>query len=366
MKHFIVGPVEMYPSVKNILEKGYTYFRTEEYGNLVKDCLDKLSVMLGNSLENSLIYLASSGTGAMEAVVDNCMKNTDKALVINGGSFGHRFDELLNWHNIPHETINLNWDEVITKEHLSSYCNKGFNSLFVNLDETSSGKLYDIELLSQFCKKNNMYLIVDAISTFLADEYDMEKYGVDVTILSSQKGLCLSAGTSFVSFSKRMKDRVLKNSNSSSYYFNFKNYFKNLERGQTPFTPTVSTMYELNEMLNLIEKAGGKNCWIKSIAQKAQYFRKKALAMGLTIPSYPKSNTLTPLYFDDIDASMVVKILRDKYQLFVNPCGGDLAKNLLRVSHIGNTTIKDIDDLLEKLMLSIQEIKNRELVYDRQ
>ncbi len=364
MKHFIVGPVEMYPTVKNILEKGYTYFRTEEYGNLVKHCLDKLSTMLGNPLENSLIYLASSGTGAMEAVVDNCIKNTDKALVINGGSFGHRFEELLNWHNIPNETIDLSWDEIITKEHLSSYYNKGFNFLFVNLDETSSGKLYDIELLSQFCKENNMYLIVDAISTFLADEYNMEKYGIDITILSSQKGLCLSPGTSFVSFSKRMKEKILNSTNPSSYYFNFKDYIKNIERGQTPFTPAVSTMYELNEMLNLIEKSGGHECWIKSIAQKAQYFREKAQAMGLKIPDYPKSNTLTPLYFENIDASKVVKILRDKYQIFVNPCGGDLAKNLLRVSHIGNTTIEDIDDLLEKLKLSIDEVENREAIYE--
>ena len=30
MTQFIVGPVEMYPSTKKILEKGYTYFITNE------------------------------------------------------------------------------------------------------------------------------------------------------------------------------------------------------------------------------------------------------------------------------------------------------------------------------------------------
>ena len=103
MKHFIVGPVEMYESTKSVLTKGYTYFRTEEYGNMVKKCLSKVSEYLGNKEENSLIYLAASGTGAMEAAVDNCMNKNDKALVINGGSFGHRFCELLKWHNIPYE-----------------------------------------------------------------------------------------------------------------------------------------------------------------------------------------------------------------------------------------------------------------------
>ena len=53
-----------------------------------------------------------------------------------------------------------------------------------------------------------MFLVVDAISSFLADEYNMEKYGIDVTIISSQKGLCLSAGMSLVSFSQRMIDKI--------------------------------------------------------------------------------------------------------------------------------------------------------------
>ncbi len=361
MKQFIVGPVEMYPSTKHVLEKGYTYFRTEEYGNMVKKCLKKVSEYLGNSTENSLIYLAASGTGAMDAVVDNCMTQNDKALVINGGSFGHRFCELLKWHNVPFEAINLNWDETLTENHLQQYENKNFNTLFVNIDETQTGQLYDIKMLSDFCKRNNMFLVVDAISSFLADEYDMEKYGIDVTIISSQKGLCLSAGMSLVSFSKRMIEKINSNPLPKSYYFNFRDYFRNIERGQTPYTPAVTTMYELNDMIELIENAGGKDAWIKKVTDKCIYFRKKAAELGLKIPEYPKSNTLTPLYFDDVNAGEVVKILREKYQICVNPCGGEMSNKMLRVAHIGNTTIQDIDILLEKLMLAIKEVKDKKL-----
>ena len=365
MKHFIVGPVEMYESTKSVLTKGYTYFRTEEYGNMVKKCLSKVSEYLGNSEENSLIYLAASGTGAMEAAVDNCMNKNDKALVINGGSFGHRFCDLLEWHGIQYDSINLEWNEVVNLEHLKPFENQGFTTLFVNLDETSSGKLYDIRLLSDFCKRNNMMLVVDAISTFLADEYNMEKYGIDLTIISSQKGLCLSPGMSLVSFSKRMKEKVMNNPKPSSLYFNFKDYFKNIERGQTPYTPTVSIMYELKDMIDMIENSGGLNNWLKQVETKCKYFREKAQNLGLIIPDYPKSNTLTPLYFENINAGEIVKNLREKYQIFINPCGGKLAEKLLRVSHIGNITIEDIDELLEKMMMVINEIKNRELIYDR-
>ena len=359
MKHFIVGPVEMYPSTREVLKKGITYFRTDEYSEITNNCLARLSKLLGNENPNSLIYLAASGTAAMEAVVENCVNETDKALVINGGTFGKRFCDLLKFHNIPFDSIDLVWNETLTKQHLQKFENQNYSTMFVNLHETSTGQLYDIEMLSNFCHQKNMFLIVDAISTFMADDYSMEKYGIDATIISSQKGLCLSPGMSMVSFSKRMLEKVKNNTKVSSWYFDFKDYLRNIERGQTPYTPTVGIMYELQDMLNLIEKTGGKDVWLNIIKEKARYFRKKAKELGFKIPDYPLSDMLTPLIFKDVSAYEVIQVLKNKYRIFVNPCGGDLANKLMRISHIGNTTKEDIDELLEKMLLSIEEVKKQ-------
>ncbi|MCR4881488.1 MAG: aminotransferase class V-fold PLP-dependent enzyme [bacterium] len=366
MKHFIVGPVELYPFTKDIYNKDYFYFRTEEFGNMVKENMNRTSKLLNNNVENSLIYLTASGTAAMEAVIENCIANNDKALVINGGTFGKRFCELLKHHNAAYDSINLAWDEKLEWAHLLPYAQKGYTTLFVNLHETSTGQLYDIKILSDFCKENGMYLVVDAISTFLADDYDMEKYGIDVTIVSSQKGFCMSPGLSFISFSQRMKDKVLNNDFVKSQYFDFKDYFKNIERGQTPYTPAVFIMYELKAVLDYIDKIGGKDALLKIIEEKCIHFRKLAKENGLAFPEkYPLSNMLTPIICNDIKAGELVKHLRDKYELCVNPCGGALADKMFRVSHIGNTTVEDFDDLIEKIMLSINEIKNKEFAYDR-
>jgi len=363
MKHFIVGPVEMYPCTKNIYKDEHVYFRTNDFSQIVLDCLAKLSTLIGNKEKESLIYLTASGTGAMEAVVENCVNDNDKCLVINGGTFGKRFCELLKYHNKNYDSIDLSFGEALTKNHLEKYDNQGYTMLFVNLHETSVGQLYDIKLLNEFCKKNNMMLIVDAISTFLADDYNMQENGIDCTIVSSQKGLCLSAGLSFVSVSKRLKDKILNNVNSTTSYFNFKDYFKNIERGQTPYTPAVHIVYELKAILDYILKEGGKTRWLNIIEQKAIYFRKKAVEFGYNIPStYPLSNMLTPLFFEDIKASDVVKILKDKYQIFINPCGGELADKLVRISHIGNTTLTDIDDLFAKMNMIVKELKKQEVV----
>ena len=68
---------------------------------------------------------------------------------------------------------------------------------------------------------------------------------------------------------------------------------------------------------------------------------------------------LTPLVFEDVDAYEVIQVLKNKYRIFVNPCGGDLAHKLMRISHIGNTNLKDIDELLDKMLLSIEEVKKQ-------
>ena len=364
-KLFTIGPVELYQRTKEVRLHNFIHFRTDEYSEIVKDTLSSLSCLLGNHTKDSLIYLAASGTAAMEATVENCVSDDDKTLVINGGSFGHRFCELLEFHHKNYSSIDIEWNEQLTQDHLDPYENKAYTMLFVNIHETQTGQLYNIKMLSDFCKRNNMLLVVDAISSFLADEYDMEKYGIDLTIISSQKGLCLSPGMSFVSFSKRMLEKIENMPLPASKYFDFKDYLKNITRGQTPYTPPVLVMYELKDMLELIEKEGGLNARLNFVKEKAEYFRKKAKELGLTIPNYPLSNALTPLYFKNINAYEIIQVLKDKYRIFVNPCGGNLAPHLLRVAHIGNTTIEDLDELLDKLLLSIEEVKNKEYVYDR-
>ena len=138
----------------------------------------------------------------------NCLDKDDRVLVIDGGSFGHRFVELCRLHQIPCEVLELKFGDALTAERLQAYDGKGFTALLVNIHETSTGQLYDGKMLSEFCRKNNMYFIVDAISSFLADPISVREWGIDVLILSSQKGLALPPGLSAIVLSGRMMKRT--------------------------------------------------------------------------------------------------------------------------------------------------------------
>ena len=71
----------------------------------------------------------------------------DKALVINGGSFGQRFVQLLELHEIPHTEIRMRKGSALKAEMLAPYEGQGYTAFLVNIDETSTGVLYDIDLI---------------------------------------------------------------------------------------------------------------------------------------------------------------------------------------------------------------------------
>jgi aspartate aminotransferase-like enzyme len=174
---------------------------------MVRENLNKIGKLMGNPLEDHTIYLTCSGSGAMEAVVENCLDCRDRVLVVDGGVFGERFCSLLHHHRITFSSINLRWNEKLEYSHFAPFENKGYTALLINLCETSSGQLYDIGLVSSFCKRNDLLLVVDAISTFLADKYNMQDMGIDVSIVTSQKGLALSPPSkAFFLFTKRIEN----------------------------------------------------------------------------------------------------------------------------------------------------------------
>lgn len=59
------------------------------------------------------------------------------------------------------------------------------------MHETSTGVLYDMDMISAFCRENGLVLVVDAISAFLADDVSMKRWGADVVFTGSQKALAV-------------------------------------------------------------------------------------------------------------------------------------------------------------------------------
>lgn len=348
-KLFTVGPCEMYESTKRVGGLQVPYFRNDSFSKVLLHCERLFKEFVNAKDDDKFITLTSSGTGAMEAVVMNCLSGGDKALVVNGGSFGERFSRLCSIHGVDHVDLLLPFGETLSRSHLEHFRDVGCTALLVNIDETSTAQLYDLKLISDFCHENNLFLVVDAISSFGADHIDFSEMGIGALIVSSQKALSLPPGLALVLLeSEAYESRVLGHE-SGTMYFDFKDAVENGKRGQTPFTPAVSIILQLEDILMKIKDDGGIESWINRTAVLADDFRSKLSELPVRLPGYPMSNAVTLMIFDACDAREVNRRLEEEFGLIVNPCGGKNASDMSRVAHIGNHSIEDNDLLISAL-----------------
>ena len=195
----------------------------------------------------------------------------------------------------------------------------------------------------------------------------MDELAVDIMLTGSQKALACPPGISLIVLSSRAVERV-NNRNVRSMYFDLKNALKNGERGQTPFTPAVGILLQINARLKVIdeyftdtisriggitlkeiEQEGGVKEELKRIAALAADFRNKIKDLPVDICSESLSNAVTPLATRNCSAYNIFTVLKDEYGIWVCPNGGELADKIFRVGHIGCLTFEDNQKLIQAL-----------------
>ena len=338
-------------AVRAIGAEQVPYFRTAEFSQLMLENEQLIKKFAHATDESRVVFMTSSGSGGMETAIMNCLNKNDKALVINGGSFGERFVELLTLHEIPFAEIKLEHGKALKPEHLAPYEGKGYTAFLLQKHETSTGVHYDINLVSDFCKRNGCFLIVDTISTFLCDPFDMAALDAGVMITGSQKALACPPGIAVMALARSALERI-ERTKCCCQYFDLKLALKNQERGQTPWTPAVGVLRQINVRLKEIDGAGGDKSEIERTARLANYFRNKIKEYNLPfeIISESLSNAVTPLHPTTQSAFEIFLKIKDEYGMWICPNGGDMKDTVFRVGHIGCLTEKDYDRLIDAFL----------------
>ena len=350
MINFTVGPVQSSDIVRAIGAEQVPYFRTAEFSEIMLENEHLVKRFAHSTDDSRVVFLTCSGSGGMEAAIMNTLTKADKALVVNGGSFGQRFVELLNLHEIPFTEIKLEPGKALKQEHLTPYEGKGYTAFLLQKHETSTGVHYNIDLVSDFCKRNKCFLIVDTISTFLCDPFDMTSLDAGVMITGSQKALACPPGIAVMV--------RIEHTQCCCQYLDLKLALKNQERGQTPWTPAVSVLRQINARLKEIDAIGGAEAEIARTARLASYFRSQLQEYHLPfeIVSESLSNAVTPLHPLTQSAYEIFLKIKDEYGMWICPNGGEMKDTIFRVGHIGCLTEADYDKLIEAF-LNLREKK---------
>lgn len=349
-KLFVPGPVNVSEGLEYI-----GYFRDSNFTELVLEN-EKLLLKAIGCKKGRVIPYTCSGTGGMDAIVANLISKNDKVLVIDGGTFGRRWYEICKFYGKNVVRYSIEFGKDIDLENLTNMIDRiGATVVLTQHHETSSGQLYDIQNIGRITKKRGSLLIVDAISSFLTDPYDMDRFGADVTLISTQKGFRFDAGMAFVILNEVALTHSQK-VKKLNYYSNFDKYLNdyNLGRGHVPFTPIVSVVHQLNKKLKKLDKEKE----IKSVNKIALIFRKNIeslLDIIRFVPETPSNFLTSILIFDKrYNAKSLYDFLRHK-DIFVTPTGKQLDKYLknasntyFRVGHIG-CNLNEHKELIKEL-----------------
>jgi len=352
---FTPGPTPLPPQVQEALGRPIIHHRTAQYRALFKRVLQALQTVF--QTKQSVVVLTSSGTGAMETAVCNLLSPGDQAIVILGGKFAERWQELCQAFGVQVSAVPVAYGDAVDPERVRQALKQQPNAkaVFTTLCETSTGVVHDLQMVASMVRQTNAVLVVDAISGLLADDCQTDVWGIDVVVSGSQKALMLPPGLAFLSVSEKAWNLV-KQSKSPRYYYDLRKYQKALADDDTPFTSSVSLVVALDEALKLILEQGVPRV-LERCRIMAQATRAGCEAMGLSCFAKRPSNGVTAINVPaGVDGKKLLKHIEERYRMTFAGGQGEMAGKIFRVAHMGAIAPFDILVALGAIELALLEL----------
>lgn len=329
------GPTAVPPEVMLRMSQPLIHHRTLEFESLFTQVQEGLQWLFQTTQE--VLMLAASGTGAMEAAVSNLCSIGDTVIVVNGGKFGERWLKISQAFNLKPVEIKVEWGQAVHPHVIAEAlrANPRAKAVLIQASETSTTVLHPVKEIAALTHNTDTLIIVDGITAVGAVETPMDRWGLDVVITGSQKALMLPPGLAFIALS----DKAWKQAEASSlprYYFDLQRERKEQQKHTTAYTPAISLINGLAEVLRLMREEGLEHIFARhALLAKATRAAAQALDLQLLAPTSPSPAATGIFLPEGISGSQFLKYMRDR--MGVDIAGGQdhLKGKIARISHIG-------------------------------
>ncbi len=248
--------------------------------------------------------------------------------------------------------LQVDWGKHIDQKAIDRQLATGkFDAVTLIHNETSTGVMNPLpEICCTLAKYPDVALVLDTVSSFSGVKIDMDALGIDVMLTGAQKALALPPGFSLFSVSEKSFARAEKIPNRG-FYFDFLEFKKQQAEWMTPSTPSIAHMHALQSKLDEIFDEGLD-------ARFARHARTNALVhdwirrTGFEFFAEEgfRSKTLTCVKNNqEIDVLELVRKLREKHHLVIDPGYGRIRGKTFRLSNMGDETEETVTHLLSCL-----------------
>jgi len=338
---FTPGPVEIPARILRALSQVPPHHRTEGFRDVYKRVSEDLRWV--HQTQGEVLMLAASGSGAMEAAVVNLMEPGKKALCLVGGKFGERWVNLCTAYRVPHETVSVAWGHAVPVAEVERKldADPAISTVFGTHSETSTATLHDAQALARATRARGRRIVLDAITSVGVHPLPQDEWGVDVVVTGSQKGLMSPPGIATVSLAPWALEAI-EGERLPRFYWDLRKARKSLPLGESAFTPAVSLVFAVGEALAMIREEGLSAVHARH-ARLGAAVRAGAQAIGWTLFSKSPANSVTALEPPaGIDASAVIKRLRETHGITVAGGQDHTKGKMLRIGHMGGYDLSDV------------------------
>lgn len=357
-RFFLPGPTEVRREVLEAMLGPMMGHRTAEMEALMERIQPGLRQVFRTSRP---VYVApSSGTGMMEMAVRSVAQRRVLALV--NGAFSERFAKIAEQSGVETVRVEVEWGDYHSPEQLDEALTGGdFDTVTVCHSETSTGVLNPIRELAEVAHRHGAMICVDTVSSMAGAPVETDAWALDFVATGSQKSFALPPGIAFGSAQPAVLERAASN-DRRGLYFDVLEFERNLEKNQTPNTPAVSLMYATAVQVEAILEEGVEARWNRhqEMADRTYAWvasmREEGVDLGILAPDGYRSPTVTCITVPQGVKGSAVCAAVSAQGFVIAPGYGKGKDAMIRIGHMGDHTVAELDTLLDVLTDVLGEV----------
>ena len=340
----IPGPTALPPSVREAGARQMINHRGPEFAAMLERILTGMKPYFGTTSDIAMI--STAGTGGLEAAVVNTLSPGDRVLGVSIGSFGDRFAKIARTYGADVTKIDAEWGEAADPAEVREAlrANPGVRAVLLTHNETSTAVMNPIPELAAAIREEapEALILVDSVSGLGAVPFQMDAWGVDVVVTGSQKAWMSAPGLAMIAASPRAW-AAMETATMPRLYLDLRLHREAHANGQTPWTPAIAVVYQVDEGIRLMAAEGADHVFARHEAcAAAARAGLGALGFELFANQRHASRTVTAaLVPDDLDWKAFNGDLKRR-GLVLAGGQGKLTGKIFRLGHLGSVTVEEI------------------------
>jgi alanine-glyoxylate transaminase/serine-glyoxylate transaminase/serine-pyruvate transaminase len=362
----IPGPTTVPDAVLNAMHRPAIEIYSGELVGITDSCLSDLRKIF--KTEGSAYIYAANGHGAWEAALVNVLSRGDTVLVMASGRFAVGWGETAEMLGVEVETLPGDWRHAVDPAALEARLREDgagkIKAVLVVQVDTASGVVNDIPSIRKAIDAagHGALLMVDTIASLGTMPFEMDDWGVDVSVTGSQKGLMTPPGLGFVAAGKRAAE-AHQTAGLRTRYWDWTQ--RNGDQHYQIYcgTPPEHLLFGLRKALDMLLEEGLENVFERHrlLAEAVRravgvWAEGGELEFNILEPKDRADSVTTILLREGLDPRLIADFCENQCGVVLGVGIGGLSGKALRIAHMGHINAPMILGTLSVVEIALQAL----------